>query len=282
MKLYLIIAAIAVVAILVTQLVLSGMFGAKVDNLRRRLLVSQVSAAPDQSLIPDMVREFAARNGGRVDGPAAVHMVQSAEMRLRPDQAFFHINATQLSGTRDPGFVWYAVGTMAAIVPLQIVDSYVASTGWLEARIAGSIPVASAVGPFIDKSEAMRFLAELAWNPDGLISATGLTWRQVDNLTVEVSMNTQGGAARVSLLFDAAGDIIGIAADDRPRAVGKLNVPTRWIGRFSDYIQFGAYRWPRHGEIAWALPEGEFIYWRGDILSVTRAGTYPLPSATRG
>jgi hypothetical protein len=272
MKILLIVAAIIVVAALATQLVLSGMFRAKVNELRRQLLASQVSAAPDQSLIPILVREFAARNGGRVGGPTAVNMVQSAEMRLQSDQAFFHINATQISGTRAPGFVWQAAGAMAAVVPLQIVDSYVADTGWLEARIAGSIAVASALGPRIDKGEAMRFLAELAWNPDALINVTGLTWRQVDDLTVEVSMETRGDSARVSLLFDAGGDIIGIDANDRPRAVGNAAVPTRWVGRFSDYAQSGDYRWPRHGEIAWVLPEGEFIYWRGDILSVKRAG----------
>jgi hypothetical protein len=258
-----------IVAVLVTELGLSRLFSAKVDDLRRRLLASQVCAAPDQSLIPQLVRDFAARNGGRLGGASAVRMVQSAEMRLKPDQAFFHINATQLSGAREPGFVWQAAGTMAAIVPLQVVDSYVAGAGWLEARIAGAIPVASARGPEIDKSEAMRFLAELAWNPDAMINASGLSWRPVDSRTVEVSMTTRGGPARVRLLFDAAGDITGIEADDRPGAIGKLPAP--WIGRFSDYVRIGAYRWPRQGEIAWTLPAGEFVYWRGEIVSIIRA-----------
>jgi hypothetical protein len=271
MKMLLIVAGLVVVAVLAMQFVRSGVFREKIDDLRQQLLASQVSAPPDQSLIPILVREFAARNGGRIGGPTAVHMAQSAEMRLQPDQPFFPIEATQLSGTREPGFVWHAAGTMAVFVPLQVVDSYVAGMGWLEARIAGSIPVASARGPDIDKGEAMRFLGELAWNPDAMINAKGLTWRQVDDVTVEVSMQTQGGTARVSLLFDAAGDIVGIAADDRPAAVGNV-VPTRWIGRFSDYARSGPYRWPRHGEIAWMLPEGEFIYWRGAILSITPAG----------
>ncbi len=45
------------------------------------------------------------------------------------------------------------------------------------------------------------------------------------------------------------------------------SVPTRWIGRLRDYTQFGAYRLPRYGEVAWDLPAGEFVYFRGTITS---------------
>jgi hypothetical protein len=91
-------------------------------------------------------------------------------------------------------------------------------------------------------------------------------WRQVDEASVEVSMETTGGLARVTLHFDRDGDITSIVAEDRPRAGA---IPARWVGRFTDYTQVGLYRFPAHGEIAWDPPEGEFVYWRGDILSVT-------------
>lgn len=112
----------------------------------------------------------------------------------------------------------------------------------------------------------MRFLAELPWNPDAILNADGLTWRQVDEASVEVSMETTGGQARVTMLFDQAGDIVAIEADDRPRSG---DTPGRWIGRFSGYAQVGPYRFPASGEVAWDLPTGEFVYWRGAILSVT-------------
>lgn len=270
MKIFIILAVIIGVAALVGHLALAHGFAARVASLRRTLLDAQVLALPDQTLIPQLVRDFALRNGGSVGGPSALVMVQGAEMRLQPSQPFFHLDATQLTGTRTPGFVWHAAGTMSGFIPLQIVDSYVAGAGLLEVRIAGSIPVASGHGADIDKGEAMRFLAELAWNPDALLN-TSLLWRQIDGRTIEVALQTNGGAARVTLSFDAAGDIVAIEASDRPRAVGNASLPTRWIGRFSDYVQAAQYRWPRHGEISWVLPEGEFTYWRGNIASLTAA-----------
>lgn len=270
MKIALIVVAVILAAGVIAQIALAWSFAGKIENARRRLVASQVSALPDQELIPAIVKAFASRAGGRADGPNVVRVVQNAEMKLQADQPFFHIDATQLSGTRDPGFVWDAKGTMAGVIPLRVVDSYVDGRGWLEARIAGSIAVASAAGPAVSKGEAMRFLAEFTWNPDSLLNAAGLTWRQLDGHTVEATMLTDSGPATVRLVFDAAGDIVGIEADDRPMGTDNGSPPTKWIGRFREYVSLGQYRVPRFGEVAWVLPAGEFVYWRGEILSLTR------------
>ena len=271
MKIFIIIAIVLIVALVAAQLVLSSQFTAKIGNLGSRLVASQsTSPAADMSLIPPIAREFAIRNGGRVGGPLAVTMIQNAEMRLSIDQAFFQLDASQVSGTRQPGFVWQAKGTMNALVPLQIVDAYVESVGVLEVRIAGSIPVATSTGSETAKGEAMRFLAELPWNPDAILNSAALRWTQIDESSVEVSIQTAGGLASVALHFNQDGDVTAIEADDRPRAG---ETAARWVGRFSKYARIGSYRFPSYGEIAWDLPAGEFIYWRGRILSVTPSET---------
>jgi len=268
-KIALIVLSLVVAAGMIVQIVLASGFSGKIERARQRLIALQVSPTPDQALIPQIVRTFAARAGGRTNGPRLVRVVQSAEMKLKADQSFFRIDATQLSATRDAGFVWDAKGTMASVIPLRVVDSYVGGEGWLEARIAGSFAVANASGPVVSKGEAMRFLAEFPWNPDSLVNAAGLTWRQLDDAIVEVTLLTAGGPASVRLLFDPAGDIIGIEADDRPMGGDQDSRPTKWIGRFRDYATVGAYRVPRFGEVGWLLPAGEFVYWRGEILSLT-------------
>ena len=270
MGMFFIIAAVAILVLVAVHLFGTYQFAAKISSLKERLLLSQAQAtAPDPSHIPPIVRRFATRNGARAGGPPALLMVQDAEMRLRIDQAFFRQDATQVSGTRRPGFVWQATGVIAAVIPVRIVDAYVDGEGGLEVRLAGSVPVSAASGAEMAKGEAMRFLAELPWNPEAILNADGLSWRQIDDDTVEVSTPTVGGPARVVLHFDQDGDIASIEAPDRPRAG---DTPARWIGRFSDYAQVGAYRFPRRGEVAWDLPEAEFVYWRGNIVSIAASG----------
>lgn len=264
------------------QQILAGRFKAKIEARRRAVIADQVSAPPRQYAIPEIVRSFAERSGARLGGPKVVLAHQRAEMRLAPNQSFFAIKARQLSGTRDAGFVWEATATLARIVPMRVIDSYAAGRGWLGVRVAGAIPMASSTGPENDKGEMMRFLAELAWNPDAIINMSALHWRQLDGRTVEVLAATTGGTATVRLLFDAHGDLEGIEADDRPYLVGGKSVPMRWIGRFRDYAAFGSYRLPSYGEVAWVLPEGEFVYWRGAITDFGPLEWNPSDEAGHG
>jgi len=250
---------------------MSSQFAGKIEARRKLLAAAQTSLPPDQNRIPQIMRSFALRNGATLGGPATVRAHQSAEMRAGESQPFFFLDATQLFGTRDPGFVWEATATMAMVVPVRIVDAYAGGEGWLEVRIAGAIPLVSATGPESDKGEMMRFLAELAWNPEAILNAPALKWRQIDARTVEVSTETAGGTATVRHLFDDNGDIVGIEADDRPYLLNGKTIPMRWIGRFRDYAKVGRYRLPSFGEIAWVLPEGEFIYWRGTVTSIAAA-----------
>lgn len=186
-------------------------------------------------------------------------------MRLAIDQEFFALDASQISATHMPGFVWQATGRMYSIVPIRVVDSYVGGDGLLEVRLAGTLAVAKAAGEETAKGEAMRFLAELPWNPDAILNASGLNWQVIDDQTVSVAMDTAGGSAQVILRLDADGDIVAIEAQDRPRSGA---TPAPWVGRFSQYEFLGPYRFPRYGEVAWVLPEGEFVYWRGTILGI--------------
>lgn len=248
-------------------LIISHQFVAKIEAWRQIVIAAQTAAPPEQNTIPEIIRAFAVRNGATVGGPATVFANQRDEMTTGPGQPFFGLQATQLSGTRKPGFVWEATATMALVLPFRVVDAFVAGEGRLEVRIAGAIPMANASGPDSDKGEMMRFLSELAWNPDAILNVAALKWRQIDERTVEVSMETSGGIATIRQMFDANGDIVGIEADDRPYLLDGKTVPMRWVGRFRDYAQFGGYRVPRYGEVAWALPEGEFVYFRGTITS---------------
>lgn len=261
-----ILAAVALIALIaLAQIIASNQFSGRIEMLRSTATAEQGQPTANNHDLPEIMRLFALRNGATVGGAFTVLAHQVAEMRLGPDQSFFPIRATQVSGTRRPTFVWDAWGTMAGLVPIHVVDSYVAGAGLLEARLAGSVQMAHGTGPESDKGEVMRFLSELAWNPDAILNAGGLSWRQIDERTVEVSAMTAGGVATVRQVFDTAGDIVGIEADDRPYGVEGSSVPTGWIGRFRDYTQFGRYRLPKHGEVAWLLPSGEFVYWRGQI-----------------
>lgn len=245
-------------------------FSQSIAQQRAQLAAGQDAAPVDLAELPALIRAFAERNGARAGGPKTVLLLQEAEMRLDPEQAFFAIDASQSFGTRQPGFVWSASGWMMSMVPVSVVDLYVDGVGTLEARIGGAITVAHGTGEEMAIGEAMRYLAEIPFNPDAILNAPDLRWAQTGPDTIKVSLETSAGPAEVSFGFDSSGDIIEVSAPNRPRDVGGSSIPTPWIGRFSNYEQIGDYRIPRDGEVAWLLPEGEFVYWRGRMTSLDR------------
>jgi hypothetical protein len=69
--------------------------------------------------------------------------------------------------------------------------------------------------------------------------------------------------------FDDDGLVRSVYAHDRPRSVGDREVPTPWEGRWLEYGTREGMRIPIRGEVAWLLPEGRQIYWKGRITEAS-------------
>ena len=242
------------------------LFNGRVANLRERLIASQQQRAPVTSVLPELMRAYAVRAGGRVGAPAVFHARQEATLATSRTSPPIPVVAEQWTGTVIPGIVWSAKGSMNGL-PVVVFDSYVDGRGELSARVLGAIQVAGGAGADFDKGELMRYLSELPVYPDAIMNGTGLAWRQLDPRTVEVTAQSASGPASVRFIFDEVGDIARLESDDRPMAgPGGTLVPTPWHGLFGDYRQFGRYRIPAYGEVGWVLPDGLFTYWHGRLV----------------
>ncbi len=220
--------------------------------------------------MPALVRRFAKRAGPEPGTHPLVRLCQCAEMRAGPDDAWRKVMAEQTISVHEPGFVWAANMKLAPLLRVRILDAYVNGQGFLEARLFGSVRLARAAGPQLNKSELMRYLAELAWAPQAILSNPHLRWREIDAGTVEVSADSDGGPARVRLGF-RDGDITRIEADDRPRMIGRRTVSTPWLGRFFDYRELGGWRIPTRAEVSWIAEGRAFPVWRGAITRYAAA-----------
>ncbi len=227
--------------------------------------VEQATAAGAVPLLPQIVADFALRAGAVYGRTRPIHLEHRATLTVDRVRSPIRIDAEQwLSPTRS-AIAWVGRGGMFGL-PVTVVDSFVGGTGRLEARVIGLIKVAGGSGPDFDKGELQRYLSELPVHPDAILNNDSLQWRQIDERTVHVTAQSSTGAASATFTFDAAGDIVGMLASDRPMSVAGGTVPTRWRGSYSNYRTMGRYRIPTHGEVGWELPDGLFTYWRGDIV----------------
>lgn len=195
-----------------------------------------------------------------------VWLRQTGEMRSAPDAPWWPFTAEQVINIHHPGFAWFARMQAVPLLSAHVLDCYVDGEGLLEVRLWGSWPLARLAGPEVGRGELMRYLAELIWAPHAMLHNPELSWREIDATTVEVSARSAHGPARVKLVFDN-GDIIRMEADDRPRAIGRHIVPTRWQGWCSSYREIGGCRIPTEAVVSWLLDGEPFEYWRGKITA---------------
>lgn len=194
---------------------------------------------------------------------AVVEISQRDQMWSRPGARPSQFTARQLFRIDQPAFLW-----MAKYGPLGLVsvtDCFIGGRGELEARLLGLFTVAKMAGNHrIDHGELMRYLAELPWNPDAILSNDRLTWDVKEPQLLLVGVKNQPAKVAVSL---RDGLIDTVFAEARPRAEGRQLVDRPWRGRFWDYRSVAGRRMPIRGEVAWVLDGKEFVYWRGEILS---------------
>lgn len=240
-----------------------------IDEAKAKLARIAPEESGARTDLPPEIEAFA-RRGTSSARPGTVVMRQIGQMCLAPDKGWSALTAEHTVSTAASGFVWHARVEMAPLVTAVVVDSYVSGSGRLEARLYGSAPVARAEGPETDRGELMRYLGELAWAPEAILYNRALRWRRLSDSEFEVSAESSGGLAAVRLKLNEEGDITQAEAEDRPMGTGKESVPTPWRARVWDYADVGGFRIPRKAEVSWMLPEGEFVYWRGEVTAARR------------
>jgi len=213
------------------------------------------------SSLPEPIVRFLDRTVPEERFHAAVLLEQRGEMRLGPGRPWMPFTATQLLSAMDVRFSWRARFRMMGWLPLRVEDRFEDGTGRLDARLFGFLPMIHKRGPAIDRGEAQRYLAELAWCPPALDGNSELHFEE-----------KPGGAVRagafdtetwVDLSFDEQGDLTEAGTATRLRD----GHPTPWRGRFAEYRDFNGIRLPSFGEVGWETPEGPFPYWRATVTA---------------
>jgi hypothetical protein len=242
-------------------------FLGRIEALERSL--EQAPTAPEErtDLPPDvftLVRRLSVSAG---ESSRLVRLTQSGEMWLKPGSKPSAFTAQQIIAVAEVGFLWRARFRLAG-VSMQIIDYLVHGEGGLQGCLLDALPVVSMTsGDATFRGEAMRYLSELMWNPDGILFNKALEWRVINARTLAVATGEGARRCEVRLLLNEAGDMIGMEATDRPRQVGGGVIDCPWFGRGGNYQSIDGRRIPTRAEVGWIIDGVEFIYWRGRIES---------------
>jgi len=143
--------------------------------------------------LPAEVNALATRMGARADSPSSfTQFEQRGQMWRKPGGPPTNFKARQTIRHDSPGFMW-----RARMGPIVVADYLVDGTGGLDVTILGAFRVARMVGGTAsNQGEALRYLAELPWCPDAILTNRALDWIVVDEKTIKVATASARNAAR--------------------------------------------------------------------------------------
>ena len=185
------------------------------------------------------------------------------------DDNWKSFSAVQHVVTDKPGFDWEARVAVAPGLSARVHDTYIGEEGSLHVSLLGLISVVDMGGSAdISEGEFLRYFAEAAWYPTALLPGRNVRWQGVDDRSAVAYMTDGHLTAQLLFRFGEDGLIQSVYAESRGRTVGNEVVPTPWEGRWSRYERHEGILVPMAGEVSWILPEGEKLYWQGEIRKI--------------
>jgi hypothetical protein len=272
---------VAVIAVLVAGLLVFGnrRWNRRIGDWRVRMEREMAApprtryrAAEELAGLPPVVQGYfraALRDGAPIVTAAELRHRGTFNMGEDVDR-WAPFSSRQWVVTNRPGFVWDGRVAGPAWLLVHVLDAYVSGVGALCPSVAGLFTLEDlhdreslAVG------ELMRWLAEAVWYPTALLPSQGVRWFPISGSTARASIGDGPHVVSLTFVFGTDGLVESVHSEGRPRLVRGATMPTPWEGRFSQYQERDGMQVPSSGEVAWLLPAGRRVYWRGTLHSVS-------------
>ena len=228
--------------------------------------------------LPATVQRWLQRSGA-VDRPSprGVRLRQRGSLRASPRGAWMPVTASQYFNVSEPSFVWEVDARMAKVLPLVGRDSYLEGRGHMLIKLLSLVPVVDVANERIDQGTLLRFLGELCWFP-GAAAHAYLQWVARDERSADVTMTHRGVTATATFTFDALGRVTSVAAE-RYLGGGPDAKREHWVIPMREWTRVGDVEIPVRGDAIWKLPDGDFSYYRWEIVELEADRFEPYASA---
>ncbi len=248
------------------------------DNLRAQLVATQTPINTQfydkhelENLPVPVQRYFKAvlKNHAPIIKAAYFHQTGTFNMGETTPQ-WHRFEADQKVFMHAPGFDWDASISLFPGFNIYVHDAYVAGEGFLQVKLLGLFSVANIRGtPEAAQGELMRYLSEGIWYPTALLPSQGVLWQAIDDTSARATLTDGNTTVSLDFHFNTDGLIDAMHADSRTRGAGAKITNAPWDIRVWNYQSYQGMRVPTEGEVAWALPDGAYPYWRGHVDSAS-------------
>jgi hypothetical protein len=131
------------------------------------------------------------------------------------------------------------------------------------------IKIADAKGEEIDQGTLLRYLGEMGWFPQAVISPY-LRWEQIDASNTRVTMIYKGVSASGVFTFNDDGLPNAFEAQRYGDFDGEYRLET-WVVTITNYKMIDGKKIGNQNEVMWKLKEGDFLWMKMEVTDIQKA-----------
>ena len=157
-------------------------------------------------------------------------------------------------------------------VPFQGYDYYMDGKGGMKGVLAKLFTLFDQTGPEMDKACLITYLAEAFFLPEAFLKDF-ITFKQIDEHTVEVTITNKGVTASGVFHFNDSYEMTSFTTNDRGQIAPDGTIEyTPWEAQCENYKEYSdGIRRPTVFRAVWKNKAGDFIYFDGKISRVNGA-----------
>lgn len=245
-------------------------FRSEVDAFMKTLPAESTVQQEPHGLPAPLVRHlYACGYIGKPSVTAFEVIWAESAIRMKPGGPWMKLETRQLNGSRPPFRIAYMKTYLLKIIPFEGRDLLHEKGASMWGRIGGVKDIFDVSGPELTQSAMITWLAEILLMP-GVLGDSLLTWHQVSDTSIDVSLSYQGAKVSGRFFFDKEGRAWKFESPDRyfGKPDGSFEkIP--WTAIFTDY-QTGSegIMTPTRVSALWHLPDGDYEYWKGRIAQI--------------
>ncbi|PSB14314.1 hypothetical protein C7B61_12000 [filamentous cyanobacterium CCP1] len=198
----------------------------------------------------------------------SVHLKMQGSFRLAPDKDWIPMQAEEILATR--GFVWKATAGQG-IMQMRGADYYTRGDGQMRFSLWGLIPVVTAHNPDVTRSAIGRWIGEYFWLPSALLPQQGVSWKAIDDHTIQASLKADGEAITLTYVIDQQGKLLRSSFDrwgNQTEDGHYTKIP--FGGEYPAEQTFGGYTIPSQVNAGWRIgTDRYFEFFRMTVKQAT-------------
>jgi len=148
-------------------------------------------------------------------------------------------------------------------------ENYIEGNGNMHIKLLNILSVVNLKNKEIDESALVTYLAECALIPSGFLNKN-IVWQTIDLNIVRATMTDQNNRVSGIFYFNEIGELIKFVSDDRYYITTEnVFVKMQWVAEMGNYrLMNSGYKLSSFLKATWKLPEGDFLYFDGQIKDV--------------